>query len=370
MAGRQLTHADATVQWLWSGRGPAAQAARAWLSPAAAAYTAYMHLRAQAYQRGLLRPQVLGVPTIAVGNLTVGGTGKTPIAGWIADQCARLGVVPGIVLRGYGGDEAAVHAERVPGAIVVQGRDRPAAARRAVTLGAGVVVLDDAFQRLDLTRDLNLLLVSAESIEAPRHALPAGPWREPWRAARRADLVVVTRKRAPVSQSVRAARELERAGIPPDRVALAHLRLKRLTELVTGRPIDAGRLQGARVLAACAIADPESFVQQLRQLGARVQPALWRDHHRFRPADLCALLSAARDVDYVVVTHKDAVKLRAVWPPFAPAALVAHLDVVWEAGGELVRRLLNDLLAIRYPAGDRARPPADGLRDHDQDHRS
>jgi tetraacyldisaccharide 4'-kinase len=351
MAGRQLTHADATVQWLWSARSPAAQAARASLSPAAAAYTAYMRLRAQAYQRGLLRPHRLSVPTIAVGNLTVGGTGKTPIASWMAEQCARLGVVPGIVLRGYGGDEAAVHAERVPGAIVVQGRDRPAAARRAVSLGAGVVVLDDAFQRLDLGRDLNLLLVSAESAEAPRHALPAGPWREPWRAARRADLVVVTRKRAPAWQSVRMAQELERAGIPPDRVALAHLRVECLTELLTGRPVDAGRLRGARVLAACAIADPESFVQQLRQLGARVQPALWRDHHRFRPADVQGLLSDARDVDYVVVTHKDAVKLRGMWPAAAPVALLAHLGVVWEAGVELVARHISDLLTTHYRPG-------------------
>lgn len=351
MAGRQLTRADAALQWLWFTRSPSAQAARASLSPATATYAACMLLRAHAYQRRLLRPHRLSVPTIAVGNLTVGGTGKTPIAHWIADQCARLGAVPGIVLRGYGGDEAAVHAERVPGAIVVQGRDRPAAARRAVSLGAGVVVLDDAFQRLDLERDLNLLLVSAESIEGPRNTIPAGPWREPWRAVRRADLVVVTRKRAPVSQSARVARDLERAGIPPERVALAHLRIERFTDLLTGRPVDAGRLRDARVLAACAIADPESFVQQLRHQGARVQAALWRDHHAFRPADVRGLLSDARDVDYVVVTHKDAVKLRALWPPATPAALVAHLDVAWEGGVNLLADHISDLLTARYRHG-------------------
>jgi tetraacyldisaccharide 4'-kinase len=359
MAGRRLTQADAAVHWLWSARSAAARAARASLGPAAAAYTAYTRLRALAYQRGLLRSHVLGVPTIAVGNLTVGGTGKTPIANWIAAQCARLGVVPGIVLRGYGGDEAAVHADRLPGAIVVQGRDRPAAARRAVALGAGAVVLDDAFQRLDLGRDLNVLLVSAESAEAPRHTLPAGPWREPWRAARRADLVVVTRKHAPVSRAARVVEGLVRAGIAPHQVALAHLPVGAITELLTHRPVDARRLRGARILAACAIADPESFAQQLRQMGAQVQLAVWRDHHAFRSADVHALLSAAADVDYVVVTHKDAVKLRAVWPPWAPAALVAHLDVVWEGGGELVRRQLRDVLTRGYTAGAATFPQTD-----------
>jgi len=367
MAGRRLTRADRAVHWLWSARGPAARAARAALSPAAAAYAAGTRLRARAYQSGLLRSHLLGVPTIAVGNLTVGGTGKTPIASWIAAQCQRLGVVPGIVLRGYGGDEERVHAERVPGAIVVTGRDRLAAARRAVSQGARVLVLDDAFQRLDVRRDLNLLLVSAESAESPRHTLPAGPWREPWRAARRADLVVVTRKRAPAADGVAVAQELERRGIPHCRIALAHLRVERLTDLLTGNPVAVGRLQGARALVACAIADPESFALQLRRMGAHVRLAAWRDHHRFRPADVHTLLSAAAaDVDYVVVTHKDAVKLRVLWPPSAPVVLVAHLNVEWERGTGLWEHQLKDLLASSYQTGTGSRA---GIRigDHEQD---
>jgi tetraacyldisaccharide 4'-kinase len=311
----------------------------------------YMRLRAHAYRRGLLRSRVLGVPTVAVGNLTVGGTGKTPIASWIAALCVRHGVVPGVVLRGYGGDEEVVHAERVPGAIVVTGRDRPAAARRAVSLGAGAVILDDAFQRLDLRRDLDLLLVSAESVEAPPHTLPAGPWREPWRAARRADLVVITRKGAPPQQVARVAAQLESAGIAPHAIAVARLEIARFTELLTHQAVDPGSLRGRRVLAACAIADPAGFARQLRQLGAEVQPAVWRDHHAFRHADVRALLSAAADVDYVVMTHKDAGKVRALWPAGAPAALVAHLHVQWERQGEFVERRISDLLTGRYRPG-------------------
>lgn len=362
MPGFPLTRADAAVQWLWSAHSAAARVARASLGPAAAAYATYTRLRAQAYRRGLLRSQALGVPTIAVGNLTVGGTGKTPIAGWIAAECTRLGVVPGIVLRGYGGDEEAVHAESVPEAIVVRGADRPAAARRAISLGAGAVVLDDAFQRLDLERDVNLLLVSAESSEAPRQTLPAGPWREPWRAAGRADLVVVTRKRATAAQAARVAERLAWAGIPPRQIAVARLRIGHLTELLGNRPVDTQRLRGARIAAACAIADPGSFVAQLRQLGAQVRPAVWPDHHAFRPADVRGLLSAFRDVDYVVVTHKDAVKLRALWPPAAPAALVAHLAVEWEGGADLVQRNISDLLTISYSPGGGSRSGEAGGR--------
>jgi tetraacyldisaccharide 4'-kinase len=351
MARGRLTLAQAAVHWLWSGHGAAARAARASLGPVAAAYAGYMRVRAHAYRHGLLRSHALPVPTIAVGNLTVGGTGKTPIASWIAAHCARLGVVPGIVLRGYGGDEAAVHAESVPGAVVVQGADRPTAARRAVSLGAGVLVLDDAFQRLDVRRDVNLLLVSAESAEAPRQTLPAGPWREPWMAAQRADVIVITRKRAPASHAARVAAQLERCGVPRNRLVLARLDLERFSELLTRRPMDVQTLRGARVLAACAIADAESFLHQLRHLGADVRPAVWRDHHAYRRADVERLLSAARDVDYVVVTHKDAVKLRTMWPWAGPVALVGHLAVSWEAGSEVVARSVSDLLTIPYRSG-------------------
>jgi len=362
-----LTRAEAAVHWLWSAQGAAARVARASLGPAAAAYAAYTRLRAHAYRRGLLRSHLLPVPSIAVGNLTVGGAGKTPIASWVAAQCLRLGVVPGVVLRGYGGEEEAVHAERVPGAVVVAGRDRLAAARRAVGQGARVVVLDDAFQRLDVRRDLNLLLVSAESAGTPRQTLPAGPWREAWRAARRADLVVVTRKRASAGQAARVAQQLESAGIPSRRVAMAHLSIGRFTELLTHRPVAAQRLAGSRVLAACAIADPVSFVQQLRQLGAQVRSAAWRDHHPFRQHDVQALLSAAGDVDYVVVTHKDAGKLRALWPADAPETLVAHLDVQWEHQGELVADRISDLLTGGYRPGIYTLRRTPELGDHEQD---
>lgn len=336
--------AHAAVRWLWSSTSAPARLTRGSLLPAAAAYAACARARAHAYQRGLLRSRGVAVPTIAVGNLSVGGTGKTPVASWIAAHCAGLGKAPGIVLRGYGGDETQVHRERVPGAIVVEGRDRPRAARRAAHLGAQAIVLDDGFQRLDVRRDLNVLLVSAESSEAAPWTLPSGPWREPWSAARRADIVVVTRKRSGPEAARQLAGRLTSCGVPANRLAVAHLDLTGLTELAADRPLDLACLRGARVLAVCAVADPASFAHQLTLLGAAVRLVTWPDHHAYTSADARRLLSAAADVDYVVMTHKDAVKLRRFWPASAPAALVAHLELAWELGGDLVSSRIGDLL--------------------------
>lgn len=337
-------HTDAAVRWLWSATSTPARLARGSLLPAAAAYAACARARAQAYERGLLKCRGVAVPTIAVGNLSVGGTGKTPVASWIAARCAELGVMPGIVLRGYGGDETQVHRERVPAAIVVQGRDRLRAAGRAAWSGAQAIVLDDAFQRLDVRRDLNLLLVSAESSDTAPWTLPAGPWRESWSAVRRADIVVVTRKRASPTAARRLVGRITSSGVPATRIAVAHLALAGLTGLSAGRPLDLACLRGARVLAVCAVADPASFAHQLSDLGAAVRPATRPDHHRYTAADVRRLLSAAADVDYVVMTHKDAVKLRRLWPVSAPPALVAHLELTWEWGGDLVSSWISDLL--------------------------
>ncbi len=344
-------HPYAAVQWLWSATSPVAGVARASLLPAAAAYAACARARARAYRHGWLRSWSAGVPTIAVGNLSVGGTGKTPIASWIAAQCASLGLTPGIILRGYGGDETPVHRDRTPEAIVVEGRDRPRAVRRAVQLGARAIVLDDAFQRLDLRRDLNILLISADASNTARWTLPAGPWREPWSAVRRADMVVVTRKRSSPEAARRLARRIASLGVPPTRVAVAHLALARLTALHGNRAPHLLALRGAKVLAVSGVADPDSFAHQLTCLGARVRSVSYPDHHRYTATDARRLLSAAAEVDYVVTTHKDAVKLRGLWPGSRPPVMVAHLEPRWERGVELVASLINDLLTRHYTPG-------------------
>src|SRR5213596_3337031 len=128
--------------WVW-GSAPAARVVRLALMPLALAYDAIVRVRAKAYRYGVLRAKRLFLPTVAVGNLSVGGTGKTPLAAWIARYYAQRGRRPAILLRGYGGDEPLVHQRLAPEAVVVADPDRVAGARAAQRRGADLAVLDD-----------------------------------------------------------------------------------------------------------------------------------------------------------------------------------------------------------------------------------
>jgi tetraacyldisaccharide 4'-kinase len=334
------------IRWLWTSRRIDARLARTALLPVSALWRTWMETRAFAYRSGWLPVSDLPLPSVAVGNLTVGGSGKTPTAMWIARYYAERGHIPGILLRGHGGgDEAKVHARALPSAHVVADPDRVAGAERALARGATVLILDDAYQRLDIRRDLNVLVVSAETSRAVRWPLPAGPWRERLEAVRRADLVVVTRKRASREVAEAVAAELRaRVSCP---VALAHLGLARLEGLLSSRPIPPSFLAGRRVIAASAIADPEGFVAQTKATGAAVQVATWKDHHEYREEDVAWLAHAAKRADHLVITEKDAVKLRERWPADAPEPLVAVLDLTWEEGGDAIAVALD---AVVTPA--------------------
>jgi tetraacyldisaccharide 4'-kinase len=275
----------------------------------------------------------------------VGGTGKTPLVAWIAEHCLARGRKPGILLRGYGGDEPLVHERLVPGAVVVADPNRTAGARRATAAGAQVLVLDDAFQLLGVTRDLNIVVISAESAEGSPWTLPAGPWREGRHALARADCVVVTRKQAGRDVAGAVADDLS-ARRPACPVSVAHLALDRFDGLRSGIRHPATVVQGRRVTAAAGIADPHSFAAQLRALGASVQLLAYQDHHPYPPEDFERLVQASGEADYVVVTEKDAVKLRGRWPHEAPEPLVAALTVRWERNGRQLEQVLDAALQL------------------------
>lgn len=336
------------VQWLWSDSA-GARAARLPLVPLAVLYSAVMWWRARTMNQR--PPARLPLPTIAVGNLSVGGTGKTPLAAWIADYCARHGQTPAILLRGYGAgaDEQLVHARLVPRAVVVANPDRVAGAALARARGAQICVLDDAYQLTGVARELNIAVVSAESAEGSPWSLPAGPWRERWDALRRADLIVVTRKRASSSTAAAVADRLSaaRSGVP---ICIAALELSHLEGMQSGGRQRLDVLSGLPVIAVAGIADPSSFKAQLAATGANVQLVAYQDHHRYTPADVGRLARAARAGDNVVVTEKDAVKLRLCWPGDAPEPLVAVLAVRWERNGGVLERAVDAVLAPRSPA--------------------
>jgi tetraacyldisaccharide 4'-kinase len=332
------------LRWLWTSRRLEARLVRGVLVPASGLWRGGMAARATAYARGWLTVRDLPLPSVSVGNLTLGGSGKGAVADWIATHYAAGGVSPAILVPGAA-DEVLVHRHAVPGAVVLGDRDPVAAGERALAQGAAVLILDDAYQRLDVHRDLNIAVVSAETTRAVRWTLPAGPWREGWPALQRAGAAVVSRKRAPFEAAESLAAELAAAVRGP--VAIVHLGLRHLEGLVSGERRDATSLSGKRVVAASGIADPDAFVAQTKATGAAVQVATWKDRADFRDEDVAWLAHAARRADHVVITQKDAVKLRDRWPHRVPEPLVAVLALSWEAGHD---QLVAALDAVVTPA--------------------
>ena len=162
------------IEAIWTGRGKPARVARALLAPAEVLYRAVVVTRGKFYDWGIFRAKRFSVPVLSVGNLSVGGTGKTPVAAWLARRFAGMGSVPAIVLRGYGGDEILVHERLNEGIPVIASADRVRGIREAIAEGVDVVVLDDAFQHRRARRDADVLLVSADAWTGKPRLLPAG----------------------------------------------------------------------------------------------------------------------------------------------------------------------------------------------------
>jgi tetraacyldisaccharide 4'-kinase len=276
--------------------------------------------------------------------LSVGGTGKTPVAAWFARRFQENGLAPAIVLRGYGGDEVIVH-ERLNGGIpVIAAVDRVRGIRDAIAQGVDVVVLDDAFQHRRARRDADVLLVSADAWTGKPRLLPAGPWREPLRAARRASLVIITRKTADRSAVEDVKRALANAA-PQVPVAVVYLGPGDLKSTATGQTLPLHALNGADLTAIAAIAHPASFFKQLTELGAIVRPFSFPDHHAFTRAEARNLAAEAGNSDFVVCTLKDAVKLESLWPAEAGSLWYVSQRLRIEDGQDNIDRLLDKLLS-------------------------
>lgn len=335
------------LERLWYGDDVAARIARALLGPGALLYAGAVRTRNALFDHGALAAHQAGVPVLSVGNLSVGGTGKTPIAAWAARCLLDAGARPALVLRGYGGDEPLVHERLNPGVPVVAKADRVAAARDARARGADCIVLDDGFQHRRLARDVDWVLLAAEHAESAR-LLPSGPLRESRDALRRASVVIVTRKSASAEQaSVVAERFGPMAAMRA--AAVCHLEPHELVDAVHGtrRPVQV--LTGQRVLGVAAVGDPAAFVAQLERLGASVgaPPRAYRDHHEFDDADVRQIVHAARRSDGVVCTLKDAVKLAPRWPRAAPTLWYVSQRVVVERGASTLEASIASILAAR-----------------------
>jgi tetraacyldisaccharide 4'-kinase len=310
------------------------------LAPASALYWAAVQARNAAYDSGAVESRRLPLPALGLGNLAVGGTGKTPAGVWLAAALGSRGVRPGILLRGYGGDEARVYGRALPEAVVVADPDRIAGAEQAALRGARALVLDDCLQRRDVVVDLLLAVVAAETWSPRRWLLPAGPWREGLAALRRADVVVVTHKVALAGEAAALAAQLAPLTRLGAGMAL-ELRIAALAHLGGGEPVPVTFISGRRVLALCGVGEPRLFAAQLSALGAEVHLMAFGDHHAYSERDVREACSEAGEGGLVVTTWKDATKLEALWPPGGPPCLVAELEVRPSHGHAVASALLD-----------------------------
>ena len=330
------------IERVWDGDAAAERLVRAALTPFELAYAGIVGVRNSLYDRGVLGERRFSIPVVSVGNLTVGGTGKTPIAAWVVARMRELGRSPAIVLRGYGNDEPLVHARANPDVPVIVSPDRVAGIEDALARGADVVVLDDAFQHRRAGRTVDIVLISADAWNGAARLLPAGPFREPMSGVKRASMVIITRKAAPDATVAALERAVRAEGAVS--VAIASLELGELVREDGGsdrQPVAA--LKDKSVVAVAAIGNPDAFFAQLRRHTSRVTALAFPDHHAFTESEISDIVRRGRDADYVVCTLKDAVKLGARWPAGARPLWYVSLAVRIERGADSIHELLSRL---------------------------
>lgn len=340
---------------LWSDQtepSVSARLLRLGLSSAASTYGVLTDARNAAYRSGLFHSARVPVPVISVGNITTGGTGKTPMVEWVSRRLLERGRRPALLSRGYRAqgefnDEARQLAECLPDIPHVQMPDRCRAAHLAIAdHGADALVLDDGFQHRRLHRDLDLVLLDALDPFGMGRLLPAGLLREPLKNLRRADALLLTRadqKGADERDEIKT-KALRYAGNKP--WIEVEFRPTRFLEHGGGsRPIE--RLANIGAMAFCGLGNPNGFAQTVKALGfKRVEARFFPDHHHYDEADLATIVQTARQskCDLIICSHKDLVKLR-TFPPTDPPIVAVAIEPLVTVGQEMLESLIDRALS-------------------------
>lgn len=353
-----------SLEGVWYGDRLTDRLARAALAPATWSYALIAGMRNALYDRGLLATHETPIPVLSLGNLSVGGTGKTPLAAWAAGRLHAEGARPAVVLRGYGDDEPLVHGKLNPEIAVITDADRVRGVSRARDLGADCAILDDAFQHRRVRRTVDWVLVAAEQWRDGLRRLPAGPLRESPRALQRADVLIITRKSAPRELAEELAAQL--AGSLRDRraVAICHLAPYALVDAVTTNREPLGWLNGRRLTAVAAIGAPDPFFAQLAAQGAQLDPLAFPDHHAFDARDVERIVRSGTRHEGVVCTLKDAVKLVPLWPRAGPTLWYVSQRAVMERGSAVLDASLGVILSARVGASPTAGSPGSSIKAH------
>jgi tetraacyldisaccharide 4'-kinase len=331
------------------------------LTPFAWLYSLALRMRAQLYRSCILKTRYLTRTVVSIGNITVGGTGKTPVTAYIARFLLAQGYRVAVLSRGYGGslegqtcvvsdgaaimlsarecgDEPFLLASTVPGLMVVIGTDRYSAGQLAIQqLSPDIFLLDDGFQHLRLHRDLNILLLDFSKPYGNSLTLPAGILREPLTSVRRADMVIFTR--TPEGKAI----STDTRGIP---WCISRHTIVDLLPLSGDAPVPFFRCLGHKVLAFAGIADPDSFFVGLRAEGLNLVHTIHFPDHVVYNRERCDEIAEAMrtsGADFLVTTEKDGVKLKSFSQDCASRTLLARLELTIDDPSKL-KEMLTDLL--------------------------
>lgn len=340
--------------------GPGAALVRGILSILSVPYGLAVRVRNSLYASGLLRTRQVAVPVICVGNLTTGGTGKTPLVAWLAGTARDKGMSAAILTRGYRTDAAGLTDEPAelaalcPGVPVIVNPDRVAGAEEAIGKhDAEVLLMDDGFQHRRLARDLDIVTIDATAPFGYGHLLPAGLLREPVSGLRRAQAVVLTRCDQVPPHALEAIEERVHQ-ISPLAVVARAIHAPAYVERSDGGRITLEKLRGQRVFAFCGLGNPQAFFETVRRLSCVLAGSrAFDDHHEYTDDCLAQILAEARrcNAELTLTTRKDWTKvgrpnLGHAAPPFACLAIRMELVV----GAPALTTLIEDALAGRMPS--------------------
>ena len=290
-----------------------------------------MKLRVWLYRKNIKETRRLPLPVISIGNLTLGGTGKTPMTIWVAKALLKQGRKPAVLSRGYrsktknsidivsdgskllmtpelSGDEPAMMARHLKGVPIIIGKDRYASGQLAIKdFKVDTLILDDGYQRLDVFRNLNILLMDHSYKSESDSIFPAGTLREPLEELRRADLVCFTRV-----ELGRPGPSIEDYIEPETQTIKCQTEINELNDLEKTKTMIVEEINGIKVCAFCGIAQPDKFKKLLESYGAQVVSFIdYPDHHTFKEVDIKKIEESAKkfQADMILTTEKDSVKL-------------------------------------------------------------
>jgi tetraacyldisaccharide 4'-kinase len=337
-------------------------------------YRLIVYFRNRLYDRQILMPIKLSCPVISIGNITVGGTGKTPCVIMMAQMLQRHGYLPAVISRGYGGknpkpvnivsdgknillnvedsgDEPLLIARSLPNVPVITGTGRRLTGRAAIDqFGATVLICDDAFQHRQIFRDIDIVLLDAEKPFSNGHLLPRGELREPVNSLHRAGCIILTRadKTEPLNSDVNRI-----AGALHIPIFLAAHRFKEIIRPAENIRLSQGDLRGKKVCAFCGIARPESFKKLLVEAEAQLLSFIpFPDHYVYDRHELERLKKQFRDLgaDYWITTEKDAMRLTS-HPEFLKMLWVLRMEMEIEPSKQSFENFIVErLAAVAYQA--------------------